>query len=96
MKIKTSIALTQETIKLIKELSKKMGVSQSGVIEIAVQKMDELERVSEAATMLGITAIEMMKVYQNVKEGVEESIEEIILRVYQDELKKPRGSQDLP
>ena len=88
MKRKTSVALNQETIDLIKLLSKKMNISQSRVIEAAVQGLDEFERVSQAAAMLGIHPANMLKLYRDIKEGVEENIEEMIIKVYQDELKR--------
>jgi hypothetical protein len=46
MKTKTSYALTEEAIELTKLLSKKLGIPQSNVLEIAIRKLAEQEKVS--------------------------------------------------
>lgn len=42
--------LTPEAIALIKEMAKKLGISQADVIEIAVRKLAEQEARSESQT----------------------------------------------
>jgi hypothetical protein len=41
-----SFRLTPEAIRLIKEMAKKLGVSQADVIEMAVRKLAEQEKVN--------------------------------------------------
>ncbi len=45
-KVKTSFTLTPDVIRLIKLLTKKYGISQTAVVEIAVRKFAEQENVS--------------------------------------------------
>lgn len=45
-KTKTSYALTEEAIELAKLLAKKLGIPQSNVLEIAIRKLAEQEKVS--------------------------------------------------
>ena len=41
----TSIRLTEDAKKLIESLSEKLGVNQTAVIEMAVRKLAEIEKV---------------------------------------------------
>ncbi len=41
----TSIRLTPEAKRLIKELAKKLGVTQASIIEIAIRRLAEIEGV---------------------------------------------------
>lgn len=45
-KIKTSFTLTESASKLLKLLAKKLGVSQTAIIEIAVRRLADKEGVS--------------------------------------------------
>jgi predicted DNA-binding protein len=42
----TSIRLTPEAERLLKELAKKLGITQAAVMEIAIRRLAELESVS--------------------------------------------------
>ena len=48
-KEKTSVSLTLEAVELIEQLSKRLGVNKSGIIEMAVRRMAEAERVTATA-----------------------------------------------
>ena len=43
----TSIRLTPEAKRLIKELANKLGVTQASIIEIAIRKLAEVEGISQ-------------------------------------------------
>jgi predicted DNA-binding protein len=41
----TSIRLTPEAARLLKQLAKKLGITQAGVVEIAIRRLAEIEKV---------------------------------------------------
>jgi predicted DNA-binding protein len=41
----TSVRVTPEATRLLKQLAKSLGISQAGVIEIAVRRLAEIEKV---------------------------------------------------
>jgi predicted transcriptional regulator len=46
-KSNTSVRLTPEATRLLKELAKKLGVSQTAIIEMAIRKLAQLELTHE-------------------------------------------------
>jgi len=44
-KSNTSLRLTPEAIRLLRELAKKLGVSQTAIMEMAIRRMAEQENV---------------------------------------------------
>lgn len=46
-KIRVGYALSRECLQLITDLSKKLGLSKSGIIEMAVRKLAEAENITK-------------------------------------------------
>lgn len=44
-KTTTSLRMTPEAKRLLQELAKKLGISQTSVIEIAIRRLAEIEKV---------------------------------------------------
>ena len=91
-KIKTSVALTQDVINIMRKLSDEMGISQTGVIEVAVRNLDKVERVSSAASILGLHPIEMARIYHKMED--EELLRSFITSVAINVVQKTGGPED--
>ncbi len=85
-KIKTSVALTQDVINIMKKLSDEMGISQTGVIEVAVRNLDKVERVSSAASILGLNPLAMARVFYKMEneELLKSFITSVAIKVVQE------------